>query len=218
MVRRAAAGKLGEFAKVVELEYLKSDLIPMFVQMAQDDQDSVRLLAVEACVSIAQLLPQDDVEHSVMPTLRQCVNDSSWRVRYMVAEKFTGLQKAVGPEITKTDLVPAFQYPARRTNVSGARSRSHRQDGLTWETGKKDQCFRGSLGVTPTGWAHLGNGNRSSLGTLDRPLPRTRNQSSRFFTHYFLYYYYSLLSLLLLLLGIILRKTVFHTTVLLISL
>ncbi|XP_019561731.1 serine/threonine-protein phosphatase PP2A 65 kDa regulatory subunit [Aedes albopictus] len=117
MVRRAAAGKLGEFAKVVELEYLKSDLIPMFVQMAQDDQDSVRLLAVEACVSIAQLLPQDDVEHSVMPTLRQCVNDSSWRVRYMVAEKFTGLQKAVGPEITKTDLVPAFQYLLKDTEA-----------------------------------------------------------------------------------------------------
>lgn len=50
MVRRAAAGKLGEFAKVVEVEYLKADLIPMFVQLAQDDQDSVRLLAVEACV------------------------------------------------------------------------------------------------------------------------------------------------------------------------
>jgi len=63
MVRRAAANKLGEFAKVVETEYLKSDLIPNFVQLAQDDQDSVRLLAVEACVSIAQLLPQDDVEH-----------------------------------------------------------------------------------------------------------------------------------------------------------
>lgn len=27
----------------------------------------------------------------------------------MVAGKFTGLQKAVGPKITKTDLVPAFQ-------------------------------------------------------------------------------------------------------------
>lgn len=62
MVRRAAAGKLGEFAKVVEVEYLKADLIPMFVQLAQDDQDSVRLLAVEACVSIAQLLQQEDVE------------------------------------------------------------------------------------------------------------------------------------------------------------
>lgn len=38
MVRRAAAGKLGEFAKVVEVEYLKTDLIPMFVTLAQDEQ------------------------------------------------------------------------------------------------------------------------------------------------------------------------------------
>jgi len=38
MVRRAAASKLGEFAKVVEVEFLKSDLIPMFVNLAQDEQ------------------------------------------------------------------------------------------------------------------------------------------------------------------------------------
>ena len=43
-----------------------------------------------------------------MPTLRQSAEDKSWRVRYMVADKFTELQKAVGPEITKTDLVSAF--------------------------------------------------------------------------------------------------------------
>lgn len=57
-------------------------------------QDSVRLLAVEACVSIATLLPQEDTEQLLMPTLRQSVEDKSWRVRYMVAEKFTDLQKA----------------------------------------------------------------------------------------------------------------------------
>nr|XP_045609370.1 serine/threonine-protein phosphatase 2A 65 kDa regulatory subunit A alpha isoform-like isoform X1 [Procambarus clarkii] len=116
MVRRAAAGKLGEFAKVVEVEYLKTDLIPMFVALAQDEQstpqlwqDSVRLLAVEACVSMAGLLQQEDTEMLVMPTLRQAAEDKSWRVRYMVADRFIDLQKAVGPEITKTDLVPAFQ-------------------------------------------------------------------------------------------------------------
>ena len=38
MVRRAAASKLGELAKVVEPEYLKSDIIPMFVNLAQDEQ------------------------------------------------------------------------------------------------------------------------------------------------------------------------------------
>jgi serine/threonine-protein phosphatase 2A regulatory subunit A len=31
---------LGEFAKVVEVDFLKSDLIPMFVNLAQDEQVS----------------------------------------------------------------------------------------------------------------------------------------------------------------------------------
>ena len=39
-VFRAASGKLGEFAKAVEVEYLKSDLVPMFVNLAQDEQVS----------------------------------------------------------------------------------------------------------------------------------------------------------------------------------
>lgn len=52
-------------------------------------QDSVRLLDVEACVSIASLLPPEDVEQYVMPTLRQAADDKSWRVRYMVADKFS---------------------------------------------------------------------------------------------------------------------------------
>ncbi|XP_063222755.1 serine/threonine-protein phosphatase 2A 65 kDa regulatory subunit A alpha isoform isoform X4 [Bacillus rossius redtenbacheri] len=126
MVRRAAAGKLGEFANVVEVEYLKSDLIPMFVNLAQDEQDSVRLLAVEACVSIATILEQDDTEQLVMPTLRQCAGDTSWRVRYMVAEKFTELQKAVGVEITKTDLVPAFQALLKDTEAEVRAAAAHK--------------------------------------------------------------------------------------------
>ncbi|KAI2656221.1 hypothetical protein H4Q32_013083 [Labeo rohita] len=89
MVRRAAASKLGEFAKVLELDYVKSDIIPLFTALASDEQE--------------------DLEALVMPTLRQAAEDKSWRVRYMVADKFSELQKAVGPEITKNDLVPAFQ-------------------------------------------------------------------------------------------------------------
>jgi len=126
MVRRAASSKLGEFAKVVEVEYLKSDLIPMFVNLAQDEQDSVRLLAVEACVSISGLLQTEDVEQLVMPTLRQCAEDKSWRVRYMVADKFTDLQKAVGPEITKTDLVPAFQSLLKDCEAEVRAAASHK--------------------------------------------------------------------------------------------
>ena len=38
MVRRAVAARLGEFAKVIELEHLKSDLIPLFTALAADEQ------------------------------------------------------------------------------------------------------------------------------------------------------------------------------------
>ena len=38
MVRRAAASKLGEFAKVLEKDYLKSELIPVFTSLAGDEQ------------------------------------------------------------------------------------------------------------------------------------------------------------------------------------
>ena len=58
-------------------------------------QDSVRLLAVEACVSIATLLPQEDLETLVMPTLRQAAEDKSWRVRYMVADKFSEVRASI---------------------------------------------------------------------------------------------------------------------------
>lgn len=51
-------------------------------------QDSVRLLAVEACAAIASILEKDDIEQLVIPTLSSAAKDKSWRVRYMVADKF----------------------------------------------------------------------------------------------------------------------------------
>ncbi|KAK2573629.1 Serine/threonine-protein phosphatase 2A 65 kDa regulatory subunit A alpha isoform [Acropora cervicornis] len=109
MVRRAASGRLGEFAKCVELEFVKSDLVQLFNNLATDEQDSVRLLAVEGCSNIASILSDEDKQALLMPTVRSAAQDKSWRVRYMVADKFTELQNAVGSEITKNDLVPAFQ-------------------------------------------------------------------------------------------------------------
>ena len=87
---------------------MKTDLIPSFQSLAVDDHDSVRLLAVEACVSIAGILPDADKEALIMPTLRNVAQDRSWRVRYMVADKIVELQKALGPELSKVDLVPAY--------------------------------------------------------------------------------------------------------------
>ena len=46
---------------------------------------------------------------SCVSRFRQSAEDKSWRVRYMVADSFIELQNAVGPEITRNDLVPAYQ-------------------------------------------------------------------------------------------------------------
>lgn len=38
MVRRAAAAKIGDLAKVFEEDYLKNDLFQMFEELAKDEQ------------------------------------------------------------------------------------------------------------------------------------------------------------------------------------
>ena len=48
----------------------------------------MRLLAVEVCATIASLLEKPDVESLIVPTLNSAAKDKSWKVRYMVADKF----------------------------------------------------------------------------------------------------------------------------------
>lgn len=60
MVRRAAAGKLGDFAKVVEMEYLKAELIPLFINLAQDEQvGNVGNILIFTCtlITVCYVLP-----------------------------------------------------------------------------------------------------------------------------------------------------------------
>lgn len=96
MVRRAAAAKFGECVKVMEIEHVKNELIPLFNNLATDEQDSVRLLAVEACVIIAGMFKHEDVERFLLPSLKQAIDDKSWRVRYVVAGGFGVVEVVTG--------------------------------------------------------------------------------------------------------------------------
>ena len=57
----------------MELEFVKSDLVKLFNNLASDEEDTVRLLAVEACSSIASILPDEDKLTLLMPTVRAAV-------------------------------------------------------------------------------------------------------------------------------------------------
>lgn len=62
MVRRACIGNLPEIVRVIgkDHECLSSDIVPVFQFLAEDDQDSVRLLSVEAALALAETLPANE--------------------------------------------------------------------------------------------------------------------------------------------------------------
>ncbi|KAL2170551.1 hypothetical protein VTG60DRAFT_4659 [Thermothelomyces hinnuleus] len=110
MVRRQAATNLAKFVKEMPAAIVVEEMIPMFQHLVQDDQDSVRLLTVEVLISIAEVVPKEQqASHGVLLTsLRGLIDDKSWRVRYMIADRFEKIAKAVDEEVVARDLVPAF--------------------------------------------------------------------------------------------------------------
>ncbi|KAL8656564.1 MAG: hypothetical protein Q9226_002627 [Calogaya cf. arnoldii] len=110
MVRRQAANNLAKYVKEMPASIVIEEMIPLFQHLASDDQDSVRLLTVEILIAIAEAVPKEQqTSHGTLLTaLRTLFEDKSWRVRYMVADRFEKIAKAVDEETLNRDLVPAF--------------------------------------------------------------------------------------------------------------
>lgn len=49
----------------LDINIIKNEIVPLFRQLAKDDQDSVRLLTVGACVEIAKILGDEDISNEV---------------------------------------------------------------------------------------------------------------------------------------------------------
>lgn len=90
MVRRQAANNLAKFVKEMNTPVVIEEMIPLFQFLANDDQDSVRLLTVDILIAIAEEIPKEQQpSHGVLLTsLRSLFEDKSWRVRYMVADRY----------------------------------------------------------------------------------------------------------------------------------
>ena len=102
MVRRQAATNLAKFVKAMPATVVIEEMIQLFQHLAGDDQDSVRLLTVEILIAIAEVVPKEQQSsHGVLLTaLRNLFEDKSWRVRYMVADRFEKV-KCQNPNIQR---------------------------------------------------------------------------------------------------------------------
>jgi len=94
MVRRQAATNLPKFVAVLEKKTVIEEIIELFRFVAGDDQDSVRLLCVDVLIAVCEKIKAPEEKSSMgefgilVSGLRGVCGDRSWRVRYMVADRF----------------------------------------------------------------------------------------------------------------------------------
>lgn len=105
MVRRAAASALSNFVAVCEPSVVREHLVPLFIGLSSDAQDSVKLLAVENCIAIASSV-SNEKENIVLPVVLGLASDNSYRVRWSVASHMAALGEVFGPDVTKSKLLP----------------------------------------------------------------------------------------------------------------
>lgn len=118
MVRKAAATELPKLIDLLGEQFgtpqnateFHWDLITsMYESLINDSQDSVKFLAVDVLISILGFLEKlgDKSHHEeLFESLLALINDPSWRVRYMVADRFDQLAKKFNDKSCTLKLVP----------------------------------------------------------------------------------------------------------------
>lgn len=85
-----------------------NELWPLFQLLADDAQDSVRLLSVEVALAFGHVLSPKNVTEMLLPVVLKLASDRSWRVRYLVGASFTGLTEFVFKTNASTDPIALF--------------------------------------------------------------------------------------------------------------
>jgi len=98
MVRRSAFTGLADFIPVVDKDVVKDEIIHFVNTMSSDNQDSVRLLSIETCISLAKVLDFEENQTLTRPIFIASVTDLSWRVRYMVALRYYDAARLLNPD------------------------------------------------------------------------------------------------------------------------
>lgn len=87
MVRRAAAANIKNMKTVLESQYTKNELIPLFSGLIKDDIDSVKINAIEASTYLSSFYTKQELIDNLIPLLRNAdPENKSWRVRYVLVE------------------------------------------------------------------------------------------------------------------------------------
>ena len=108
MIRRAVASQIGVLSDKMSTEFFMIEMMPIFKNMASDDQDGVRMLVISSLIKISKNLTKDMNKTHMIPILIQLTRDRAWKVRKTLSQNFANIAKAMGNEITDNSLVNIF--------------------------------------------------------------------------------------------------------------
>jgi serine/threonine-protein phosphatase 2A regulatory subunit A len=108
MLQRVTATKISDMCKVYEKEFVLSDLISILKHRSTDEQDQIRVLAVESFKEVARILTRDENKTYIMPLIIQAAEDKSWRVRLCLARNFADIAGNFGKEVTDMSLIQTY--------------------------------------------------------------------------------------------------------------
>lgn len=108
LLQRVTAMKIPEMCHVYEKDYVVSDLISILKHRSTDEQDQIRVLAIESFKSISKVLTRDENKTFIMPLIIQAADDKSWRVRLALARNFTQIAENFGKEVTDMSLIQTY--------------------------------------------------------------------------------------------------------------
>ncbi|KAI9490442.1 putative ser/thr protein phosphatase 2A regulatory subunit A [Zychaea mexicana] len=108
MVRRASSKALADFTEQMTPDEVINVSLPLFYKVAGDEQDSVRLLAVDDMIAIAKMITARQRYEHLVPTFDSLTVDCSWRVKYMLATKFVEVAEAFGNPIVRREFTTPY--------------------------------------------------------------------------------------------------------------
>lgn len=73
----------------IEKNLVVSEIVPLYRDLINDDQDSVRLLSAEVTPALVAALDRVDAQEHVLPLIKAAMEDKSWKVRHSILKQFS---------------------------------------------------------------------------------------------------------------------------------
>lgn len=108
IIRRACASRLGFFSNKLEKQHVLQEILPIFRQLSQDEQDVIRVKCLESLIPMASYLTKEENQIHTLGTLLAAGEDKSWKVRLAFAKNFAQFADSFGKDITDNNLIQTF--------------------------------------------------------------------------------------------------------------